>query len=1061
MAAKPSTIGDMKAILERFARHGVAANLLMALIVIGGLVSLGKIRTQVFPSFSTNLISITVPYLGAAPEEVEQAVCARVEERVQDLEFVERVRSVATEGVGTVTLEILSDVDLDRAVNEVAARVDAIDSFPAETEKPVIQRVEPQHQVLSVAISGPVDELSLRRLAERVRDDISALQGVSRVQLAGSRPYEIAIEVSEQALQRHGLTFDQVAKAVQQSSVDLPGGAVKATSGEILLRTRGQAYRGEDFSRLLLLTEMDGTRLTLGDVATIIDGFAETSQSARFDDQPAMLVQVFRVGDQDILDVADRVKGYVEEARAWLPAGVQMTAWQDETTVLRGRLDTLKSNALAGLVLVLIVLAIFLHPRVALWVALGIPISYLGAAWVMPALGLSINIVSLFSGIIVLGMVVDDAIVVGENIYAHFEQGKDGLTAAIDGTREVAMPVLLSMLTTVAAFSPLIMMAGVLGKVIRVIPLIAIAILAFSLVESLLILPSHLSHLRRNSAPTDGREPWGLWRRLQRAFAALLRWIVMHLYLPLLRSALAWRYTSVGIGLAVLFLTVGYVAGGHIKFNFFPPVAADNLVALLTMPQGTPAEVTAETLARIEASSGELRRQLSGEGESDAVRHVLTSIGEQPFRSRQSSNTTGLSTSFTGSHLGEVNIELSPAEMRRVSAEELLRRWRELTGLIPDATELTFNSSLFTTGEAIDIQLAGRDLNDLRNAAAELERSLAIYPGVLGATTSFRAGKQQLQLAITPEAEALGLTLADLARQVRQAFYGEEAQRIQRDRDEVRVMVRYPGSERRSMSSLENMRIRTPDGAEVPFTVVGRLEPGRGFATIERTDRNRTVNVTAAVDLTRANSNEILADVERTAMVEILSRYRGMSYTLDGQKRQQEETKASLSGSLVIALFLIYALLAVPFRSYLQPLIVMAAIPFGIIGAIWGHVVMGQDLTAFSGFGIVALTGVVINDSLVLVSFINRSYRSSVPLVESLLEAGAKRFRPIILTSVTTFVGLTPLLLERSLQAQFLIPMVTSIAFGLLFATLIILVLVPVIYHILQDLQGLVARRQQ
>ncbi len=1050
----------MKAILEQFARHGVAANLLMAMIVVGGFVSLGKIRTQVFPSFDTDLISITVPYLGAAPEEVEQAVCARVEERVQDLEFVDRVRSVAAEGIGTITLEVLAGVDLDRAVNEVAARVDAIDSFPAEVEKPIIQRIEPQHQVLSVAISGPLDELSLRRLGERARDDISALDGVSRVQLAGSRSYEIAIEVSERALLRHGLTFDQVAEAVRRSSVDLPGGTVKAASGEILLRTRGQAYRGDDFSKLLLLTEADGARLTVGDVATVVDGFAETEQSTRFDDQPAILVQVYRVGAQDVIDVADRVKAYVDEARSWLPAGVQMTAWQDETTVLRGRLDTLKRNALAGLVLVLVVLALFLEPRVAFWVGVGIPISYLGAAWVMPAFGLSINIVSLFSGIIVLGMVVDDAIVVSENIYGHFERGKDGLTAAIDGTREVAIPVLFSMLTTVAAFSPLIVMAGVLGKVIRVIPLIAIAILAFSLIESLLILPRHLSHLRHRQTQSDGKMSWNLWQNIQDAFARALRWTISRLYLPLLRWALTWRYTSVGISLAVLFLTLGYVAGGHIKFNFFPPVAADNLVALLNMPQGTPAEVTAASLARLEASSGELRQQLEAEGEIGVVRHVLTSIGEQPFRSRQSSNTTGLSASFTGSHLGEVNIELTPAEQRETTAEGLLLRWRELTGPLPDATELTFNASLFTTGEAIDIQLAGRDLAELRSAATELESALAIYPGVLGIANSFRAGKQQLELSISPEAETLGLTLSDLARQVRQAFYGEEAQRIQRDRDEVRVMVRYPASDRKSLSSLENMRIRTPAGAEVPFAVVGRVEPGRGFATIERTDRRRTVNVTAAVDLTRANSNEILADVERTALADILARYSGMTYSFDGQRRQQQETQASLSGSLLMALFLIYALLAVPFRSYVQPLIVMAAIPFGIIGAIWGHVLMGQNLTAFSGFGIVALTGVVVNDSLVLVSFINRSYRSSVPLVESLVEAGASRFRPIILTSVTTFVGLTPLLLERSIQAQFLIPMVTSIAFGLLFGTVIILVLVPVLYHILRDLQGLIGRRR-
>ncbi|MEM7581819.1 MAG: efflux RND transporter permease subunit [Acidobacteriota bacterium] len=1049
----------MRAILELFARHGVAANLLMVLIVIGGLVSLGQIRTQVFPSFETDLISITVPYPGAAPEEVEQAVCARVEERVQDLELVERVRSVAEEGVGTITLEVISGVNLDRAVNEVAARVDAIDSFPIEAEKPIVQRVEPQHQVLSVAISGPVDELSLRRLGEEVRDDIAALPGVSRVQLAAARPYEISIEVSEKALRRYGLTFDRVAAAVRSSSLDLPGGTVKTESGEILLRTRGQAYRGEDFEQLVLLTASDGTRLTLGEVAAVKDGFADTEQAARFDDHPAVLVQVFRVGSQDIIRVADRVKAYVAQARSKLPERVAMTVWQDETLVLRGRLETLQRNALAGLVLVLAVLALFLDLRVAMWVALGLPVSYLGAAWIMPGLDASINIVSLFSGIIVLGMVVDDAIVVGENIYAQFERGKSGLDAAIDGVSEVATPVLFSMLTTVAAFSPLLMMAGQLGKVIRVIPMIAIAILLFSLIESLLILPRHLSHLRRSAEADRQRSLWQLWRNIQQGLAGVLNWIVFKLYLPLLRSAVAWRYTTVGVAIAGFFLTVGYVAGGHIKFNFFPPVAADNLVALLTMPRGTPSAATEAALAQIESSSDELRKQLAAEGHPDVIRHVLTSIGEQPFRSRQAANTTGLAASFVGGHIGEVNIELAPAEERGVTATQLLNRWRELTGAIPDAAELSFNSSLFTTGEAIDIRLSGRDLDELQTAATELKDALASYPGVLDVNDSFRAGKQQLELELTPQAETLGLTLADLARQVRQAFYGEEAQRIQRDRDEIRVMVRYPVEERRSLSNLEDMRIRTPSGAEVPFTIAGRVSSGRGFATIERTNRRRTVNVTASVDLTRANPNEILADLERKALADLLVRYTDLSYTLDGQQRQQQETQNSLSGSLAIALFLIYALLAIPFRSYLQPLVVMAAIPFGIIGAIWGHVLMGQDLTAFSGFGIVALTGVVINDSLVLVSFINQSYRqASKPLADALLHAGQSRFRPIILTSVTTFVGLTPLLLERSIQAQFLIPMVTSIAFGLLFATLIILVLVPVLFHILQDLKGLVSR---
>ena len=1038
-----------------FAKNGVAANLLMILVIIAGFTAYSsRVSKEVFPEFSIDMINVTVPYLGAAPEEVEEAVCARIEERVADLETVKRIRSTAAEGAGTVSIELLEGVDVREALDDIKTRIDAIDTFPEETEKPIISEAIIRRQVLSIAISGDVDEYTLRRLGEQVRDEVSALPDVTQVELAAARPYEVSIEVSEQALRRHGLTFDQVARAVRRSSLDLPGGSVKTAGGEILLRTEGQAYRGLEFEDLVLLNRPDGTRLTLAQVATVIDGFADTDLAARFDGQPAVLVQVYRVGDQDVTAVADSAKAYVEWARPRMPEGVDLTIWQDDTRLLESRLDTLLENGRAGLFLVLLVLTLFLRLRLAFWASLGILVSFMGAFWLMPTLDLSINMISLFAFIIVLGIVVDDAIVVGENIYRHLQMGKRGLDAAIDGVQEVAVPVTFSILTTVAAFGPLLLISGTTAKVVRNIPLIVIAVLAFSLVEALLILPAHLKHLDRR--PRLIAPLLTFTERMQRPTVRLLDWLIERTYRPLLKLALEWRYASVAIALSILMLTVGVVAGGRIKFSFFPPVEADNLVAYLTLAQGTSVEKTIDTLKQIEDGARVLERQLVDEGEEGAFRHMMTTIGDHPFRGRQSR--FDFRSAVAASHLGEINIELAPAEERAITASELTRRWREISGPVPDAVELVFVSSLFSTGEAINFQLAGPDLDQLRQAAEDLKQELAQYPGVEDITDSFRAGKQEVKLEVTPEAESLGISLSDLARQVRQAFYGEEAQRIQRGRDEVKVMVRYPESERQSLASLERMRIRTPSGDEVPFSVAGKMELGRGYATIVRTDRNRTVNVTADVDLDVANANEILAAAQRDVLPRLLADYRGLTYTLEGEQQGQRETLEGLKQSFTLALFLIYALLAVPFRSYLQPMIVMSAIPFGIIGAVGGHILMGQDLAILSVFGMVAVTGVVVNDSLVLVDFINRSYRGGTPLMQAIRESGEKRFRPILLTSLTTFAGLTPLLLERSLQAQFLIPMAISLAFGVLFATGILLLFVPVGYSILEDVKALFRR---
>jgi len=1040
----------MNGVIAWFAENRVAANLLMVCILAAGIISLSSIKLEVFPEFSADMISVSVVHLGATPEEVEEGVCVRIEEAVQDLEGIKRIKSTASEGVGTVLVEVEAGYEVRKILDDVKSRVDGISTFPVETEKPVIQEVLNKRQVINVAISGNADEKSLKRIGERVRDEISDLKEVSQVELSVARPYEISIEVSEVTLQRYQLTFDEVANAVRRSSLDLPGGSVKTESGEISIRTKGQAYIGTEFENIVLRSFPDGTRLKLSDVATVVDGFAETDQFARFDGEAAVLVQVFRVGDENALDLAEAVKNYVARASPTLPEGIKFTTWQDDSLILNDRLSLLLRNGRAGFFLVFLALALFLRFKLAWWVVVGMIISFFGAFWVMPQYDVSINLLSLFAFILVLGIVVDDAIVVGENIYTKMEKGITGLKGAIAGAQEVAKPVIFAVLTTCAAFSPLLSVPGNMGKFMKVIPIIVLAVLLFSLIESLLILPAHLSHLKI-VRPGEG----GGWlRQIQDRFSAFLTRFTNTTYRDTLDLALKWRYSTIALAVGTLIVTMSFTASGWVKFTFMPQVEADNVVAFLAMPEGTPAEVTTEAIKKIEVQALKLQEKYTSQ-DKPAIEHVLATIGAQPFRLRQRIGAPVGGAS--ASHLGEVNLQLESAEIRAVSSLELARQWRELTGVIPDAEELSFTASLFSAGEAINIQLAGADYQELQFATEDLKAKLAEYPGVFDISDTYRSGKKEVKLKLTKEAESLGLTLAGLARQVRQAFYGEEAQRIQRGRDDIRVMVRYPKAERKSMADLENMRIRVA-GSEIPFSAAAEIDQGRGFSSINRTDRKRTISVTGDVDLTIANANEVIESVVSNYMPELLAKYPSVDFSLEGEQSEQQEAMGGLASGFMFALLLIYVLLAIPFHSYSQPLIVMSAIPFGIVGAIWGHIILGLNLTFLSMFGLVALTGVVVNDSLVMVDFVNRARASGLDLMDAIREAGVARLRPILLTSLTTFAGLTPLLLEKSLQAQFLIPMAVSLAFGVVFATFITLILVPTLYYVLEDAKSASAR---
>jgi multidrug efflux pump subunit AcrB len=699
---------------------------------------------------------------------------------------------------------------------------------------------------------------------------------------------------------------------------------------------------------------------------------------------------------------------------------------------------------------------LFLNTRLAFWTTMGIPISFLGGLWLIPYADVTINMISLFAFIVVLGIVVDDAIVVGENIFNYLEKGMKPLDAAIRGVREMAMPVTFAIITTVAAFAPLLFVAGNMGRVMRQIPVVVIAVLLMSLVEALLILPAHLSGEGKIFNRLVG--PFlGPIEKVQGAVQGRLQWWISVVYRKSLDFALEWRYLTVAIALVFLFLSVSLVAGGFLKFSFMPRVDSDNMIASLTMPQGTPVSQTESILARIEAGAEALARDFD-EGQPDGspsiIRHISTTVGQQPSSSG-GGPMAQRSSGGDSSHLGEVNVELLGAENRDIGSAELVSRWREIVGEVPGAVSLTFKANLFSAGDPVSVQLAHRNFDTLLAAVERLKTVIAEYPGTKDVADSFLPGKKELKLTLTPEGRAAGLTLSDLARQVRAGFYGQEVQRIQRGRDDIRVMVRYPEAERRSRGDIDAMRVRLPGGAEVPFTTVALVEEGRGYAVINRTDRRRVVTVSSDVEEDIANANEISADLRANVLPNLVKEYPGLTFDFEGEQRQQTESLDSMKINFLVAQLAIFALLAIPFKSYAQPLIIMSAIPFGLVGAVFGHMLMGLDLTMLSMFGMVALTGVVVNDSLILIDLINRMRADGATIDQAIRESGERRFRPILLTTATTFLGLTPMIFETSMQAKFLIPMAVSLGYGIVFATAITLILIPTLYRILEDLKAL------
>ncbi len=1034
------------------AHNHVAANLLMMVFIVGGLVVGLSIKQEVFPEIALDRVQVSVAYPGAGPEETEEGIVLKIEENLSGIAGIKELKSVAAEGFGSVSAEVLPGEDIDLVLQDIKAEVDRIATFPEEAEKPVITKLVNRMEVISVVVSGDMPERSLRERAETVRDELLALPEITQAELGGVRPYEISIEVPEEALRRYGLTLETIADRVRRASVDLPAGSVKSEGGEVLIRTKEKRYRGAGYADITVVENPDGTGVKLGDIAAVRDTFRETDEFARFDGKPAAMVAVFRVGEQAPKEISRVVRDYVERKRPALPDSVSMDTWNDNSELLRSRMNLLLKNAFIGLILVFLVLGLFLQIRLAMWVMLGIPISFLGALFMMPAMGVSINMLSLFAFILALGIVVDDAIVVGENIFEHRNRGKRYMSAAVDGVREVAGPVVFSILTTVAAFLSLSFIGGAMGKFIRTIPFVVIPILAVSLVESLFVLPSHLGH----GKPIDAsRGVSGFIERLRLGFAGRLKRFIDGPYRKTLDLCLKNRLSTLAVSVAVLLITVGLVGGGIVKFRFMPEVDGDFVIASLEMPVGTPVDETGRAQDYIVRKAQDFVRDYDA-GRQDGgslLRHIYSVVGATLPKGPMDSGTA------SAAHLSEIAMMLAPSEERGIPAAEAASRWREMVGEVPGADSLTFESNVVHFGANVDIRLAHDDFAVLESAADRIKHALSQYPGVGDIADNYSRGKRELKLRLRPEARTLGIAEADLARQVRAAFYGAEALRLQRGRNEVRVMVRYPEADRRSLGDLESMRIRTRDGVEVPFARAAYVEEGRGYSAINRTDRKRIVNVTARVDDKVANTGEILMDLNRAVFGKLSADYPGLTFDLEGEDKERRESIGSMRKGFIMALFFIYALLAVPFRSYSQPLIVLAAIPFGVVGAILGHLIMGFNLSILSMFGMVALSGVVVNDSLLLIDYINRKRRDGADLLQAVVDAGKRRFRPILLTSLTTSLGLAPMIAETSMQAQFLIPMAISLGFGILFATGITLLLIPSLYVILEDVRGLFGLR--
>tara|TARA_R110001592_G_scaffold363323_1_gene683949 strand:- start:43830 stop:46982 length:3153 start_codon:yes stop_codon:yes gene_type:complete len=1020
-------------VIAWFAYNPVAANLLMLLIMIVGLGAAFTIQRAMFPAIEIEVIFITAPYPGAAPEEVEQGVVLKIEEAINDLDGIKRVESDAYESYARIMIEPNEGMDLGKLLDEVQNRINAISYFPDGAEEPIVRQPELLFPTLTLQLSGSLDERAMKSLADNMRRELLGLPEVSAATVVGAREYEISVEISEQLLREYHLTLGDVADTISASSLDIPAGSVQTRNGDIMLRTIGQAYVQRDFENILLKTWPDGTRLMLGDIATIDDGFVDGQGFTIFNGQYSLGINVFAMGKQDIIDTAQAVRAYMAEKQDQLPDGVTLEAWSDITYYLEGRLWMMMKNLGMGALLVLIVLALFLEIKLAFWVMLGIPVCFLGTMAVIstPMVDASLNMLSIFGFIIALGIIVDDAIITGESAYAEQELHGHSAQSVVTGVYQVATPATFGVLTTVVAFAPTLFVEGVFGAFPQAAGTVVVLCLVFSLVESKWILPAHLAHSK------PARHPLLLSiNRLQERCNNRLRAFVEFRYLPFMQRCTANRYATLAFFLSLLILCGGLLAGGQVRTILAPEARGEFLKAELRLAHGTPEERTQLAISEIVAALHQVEADYQREtGSSEKLLEYIAAYGFDQIN-------------------GLVSVELTKDDQRSISTLEVEQRWREQVGTIHGAEVLAISGDdEGGWGPAIAFDLMHRDFDTLRVASDELEQALRHYAGLYDIRNGAGDTADEFHLDIMPEAESLGLTRYALGSQVRYAFYGAEAQRIQRGTDEIKVMVRFPKADRELTSTLNNMFIRTPQGDEVPFDTVANLDVTQGLLKTTHINFQRASEVTAEADRARVQPSKVMEEVEKNVLPALLQKYPGLSYSVSGMADEERKLGVSLMVGFALALLGIYALLAIPTKSYLQPLIIMGVIPFGIIGAIVGHWVTGYAFSMMSVIGVIALSGVVVNDSLLLVDYTNTAMARGADRYTAITEATSRRFRAIMLTSVTTFMGLAPMLLERTVQAQDMIPMAISLAFGIVFATVITLLLLPCLYLMLDDVK--------
>lgn len=1071
----------MKSIIKWAINNSPAMNTLMVAVLVIGTAGLMGMRREVFPEFDLEVILISVPYPGASPSEIEEGICQKLEEAVRAIDSIKKQTSVAQEGAGHLVLELQPRVNVQRVLNEVRSEIDRIPSFPELAEDPEVKQISLRQVAIRLGVLGPpnVDsadtQLALREVAEQVRNDLLLMPAISQANLVGARDFQIDIEIPEETLRQYGLSLDRVAQIVRRENIELPGGSLKTASQEVVLRGKNKFLTGDEIGKIPLITRGDGVVLTVADLGEVKDEFTDEAAINLINGRPGLMISIDRTANEDLLRICDKVHNYVKTTQ--LPAGYELITWQDTAIDVRDRMELLRKNGIQGLVLVFIVLAVFLDLRLSFWVALGIPVAVLGACAVLWATGQTLNMISLFAFLLALGIVVDDAIVIGENIYEHRQRGDKLLNAAIQGAYEVLPSVSASVSTTIIAFVPLLFVSGVMGKFIAVLPVAVIAMLVISLLESTFILPCHLAHTHHGFFRAIGSalyllRPFGLL--LHAVNGRMERWLeilIRRVYTPVLRWTMRHAMIVLAMACSMFIVTIGFIPAGITPWSIFPKLDSNWIQAKVTFPDGTPQSITDAATVRLEAALAEINQEQAEQG-APLVKLIHRSVGEVV-----APGSLGPDSRTSGSHVGMVFVELFDTSLRKKKSERILSEWREAAGEISGVDSLTFGTpEMGPGGTAVEFKLlAPADkMADLEEAAekckAELARSEK-YPGVVDIADDSRPGKWEYQLKIKEKGQAMGISAMDLAETVRASFYGAEVMRLQRGRHDVKLMVRYPERDRKSLAALDDIQIRADNGNERPITEFAEVNVERGYSEINRVNQLRSITITADIIEGKGNAKEVVAKLKTAlagppppspfrqrwaAMMSrppgpapepgLLAAYPDVHLRWEGQQEQSNESMASLGIGFMVAIFAMYTLLTLVFRSYVQPLIILCTIPFGLTGAILGHWAMGLPLTMFSLFGLVALTGVVVNDSIVLIDFINQRLASGEDLHSAILASGSRRFRPVVLTSLTTIAGLTPILLEKSFQAQVLIPMANSLCFGLALATILVLVLVPAFY---------------